>query len=182
MSRYRRTWVPGGTFFFTVNLADRGHDLLVEHVGTLHRVWRQVAQEHPFQTIAVCVMPEHLHAIWALPEGDADYSRRWAMIKAGFTHEIDAASRPALRTGSQRAHRDSGIWQRRFWEHQIRDANDLARHIDYIHFNPVKHGHVQQVREWPWSSVHRYIQRGILPAEWGEVEAADSTDFGERSP
>jgi putative transposase len=176
MSRYRRVILDGGVFFFTVTLADRSSTILVEHIGRLRRTYTLVQQRYPFETIAVCVLPDHLHAIWSLPEGDGNYPLRWSLIKSGFTRGLkaDAACSP-----SKRAKRERGIWQRRYWEHAIRNDADLERHVDYIHFNPVKHGYVPGVCDWPHSSFHRYVREGILPADWGG-DALDLTGrFGE---
>ena len=161
--QYRRSKASGGTYFFTVNLADRSSTLLVEHVAELRQAVRTVKQRHPFNILAWVVLPEHMHAVWALPFDDDDFSTRWMLIKMGFSRSIQrdesiAASR--LRKGER------GIWQRRFWEHQIRDENDLARHIDYVHINPVKHGHAGKASDWPYSSIHRYIRHGLLASDW----------------
>lgn len=125
---------------------------------------RLIRQRHPFEIVAMVVLPDHLHAVWCLPEGDADYPKRWSLIKAGF-------SRGLPRTESIRASRlgkrERGIWQRRYWEHQIRDDGDLARHVDYVHFNPVRHGYVKQAAEWPYSSIHRFIREGRVAETWG---------------
>jgi putative transposase len=164
MSRYRRAKIEGGTFFFTVALADRSGDLLVRHIDHLRKVYRFVVERYHFQTVAICILPDHLHAIWSLPKEDFNFPIRWSLIKSGFSRLLPT---PDLRSHSQIAKRDKGIWQRRYWEHAIRDENDLARHVDYIHFNPVKHGYVSQVREWPHSSFHRYVERGQLPVDWG---------------
>jgi putative transposase len=175
--RYRRAWTPGRTFFFTVNLADRRSQLLIEQVETLRMAFRQVRSRHPFIIYAVAILPDHLHAIWTLPPGDDDFAGRWALIKAGFSRSLlmtEAIS------ASRRKKGERGIWQRRFWEHRIRDEEDFARHVDYIHWNPVKHGHVQRAIDWPWSSIHRYVRQGDLPTEWGvEVDFSDR-GFGER--
>lgn len=167
--RYRRAKAAGGTYFFTVNLADRSSSLLIDRVVQLRHVVRVVKARHPFEIVAWVVLPDHLHAIWTLPADDADFSTRWVLIKAGFsrgmiTDENIRASR--MRKGER------GLWQRRFWEHQIRDENDLARHVDYVHINPVKHGHAGKASQWPWSSIHRYIRRGILTPDWACDEEA----------
>lgn len=175
MVLYRRNRVEGGTYFFTVTLRDRSAGLLVEHIDFLRLAYRAVQQDHPFETVAIVILPEHIHAIWTLPEGDADYSGRWRSIKAKF-------SRALARAG--KAHRceeskELDVWQRRFWEHTIRDEDDLCRHMDYVHFNPVKHGHVHAVVDWPHSSFHRYVARGLLPADWaGRAEEGDG-GYGE---
>jgi putative transposase len=144
-------------------LAARRSSLLTEHIGRLREVYVRVQREHPFETVAICVLPDHLHAVWTLPTDDADFSLRWSLIKAGFSRGLAASIR---RSASKVVKREKDIWQRRFWEHQIRDELDLQRHVDYIHFNPVKHGHVVQVADWPYSSFHRYVERGIYPPDW----------------
>jgi putative transposase len=172
---YRRLKIEGGTFFFTVTLADRSGDLLIRHIDRLRSVYQSVQTERRFETIAVCILPDHLHAIWSLPSNDTDYARRWNLIKGGFSRGL-----PALpRSSSKIAKREKGIWQRRYWEHAIRDDNDLARHIDYIHFNPVKHGLVSRVRDWPHSSFHQYVKRGDLSLDWGGDTCDVAGAFGE---
>ncbi len=153
----------GSTFFFTVVLADRSSNLLVEEIDRLRRVYRAVQQQRPFETIAICILPDHIHAVWALPEGDADFSIRWRLIKSNFSRGLD----PRPRSQSKVNKREKGIWQRRYWEHAIRDEADLEAHIDYIHFNPVKHRHVTRVIDWPHSTFHRYVDRGVLATDWG---------------
>ncbi|MGZ8257332.1 MAG: REP-associated tyrosine transposase [Gallionella sp.] len=163
MSRYRRSLVEGGTFFFTVALADRRSALLVEEIERLRAVYRRVQRDYPFETVAICVLPDHLHALWRLPVDDANFSLRWSLIKSGFSRGLPAS---VNRSESKIAKREKGIWQRRFWEHQIRDDLDLQRHVDYIHFNPVKHGYVARVVDWPYSSFHRYVVDGICRDDW----------------
>ncbi|RJF97002.1 transposase [Noviherbaspirillum cavernae] len=164
--RYRRSNIAGGTYFFTVNLADRKSSLLTEHIEVLRNAMRKICQSHPFETMAVVVLPDHLHAIWRLPEGDADFSLRWSLIKAAFSREMPKTE--AIRS-SRRLKRERGIWQRRYWEHQIRD-DDLEKHVAYVHFNPVKHGYVTRASDWPYSSIHREIERGSLDADWGCIK------------
>ena len=164
MPRYRRANIEGGTFFFTVAIADRSSDLLVRYVDRLRRAYRAVEERYPFDTVAICVLPDHIHAVWTLPEGDANFPLRWSLIKSGFSRGL---AHDAPRSASNVARRETGLWQRRYWEHVIRNDADLARHVDYIHFNPVKHGYVSQVRDWPHSSFHRYVAAGALPADWG---------------
>jgi putative transposase len=176
MSQYRRAKIKGGTFFFTATLADRSCDLLVQHVDLLRRVYGAVQQRHPFDTLAICVLPDHLHAIWSLPENDADFSLRWTCIKSGFSRGL--ASAP-VRSASKIAKREKGIWQRRYWEHLIRNESDLERHVDYIHFNPVKHGLVSRVADWPHSSFHNYVLRGVLSADWAGDMREGLGSFGE---
>jgi putative transposase len=155
--------VAGGTYFFTVTLADRRSRVLVDYVDVLRAVLRRVRAARPFEIVAMVVLPEHLHAVWTLPEGDADYSGRWRAIKAGFTHELVGRGVPLARNGKG----EYDLWQRRFWEHTVRDETDWARHVDTIHFNPVKHGWVEQVKDWPWSSFHQYVRRGWVAEDWG---------------
>jgi putative transposase len=175
MPQYRRANINGSTFFFTVVLADRSSTLLVDDVDRLREVYRIVRERRPFETVAICVLPDHIHAIWTLPEGDADFSIRWSLIKSGFSRGL--ADEP--RSPSKIVKREKGIWQRRFWEHAIRDDTDLERHIDYVHFNPVKHRHVTRVVDWPHSSFHRYVERGVLDADWGGDIREIQGKFGE---
>lgn len=156
-------WVPGGTYFFTVNLLERRRRLLVERIDALGRAFRSTQADRHYTMVACVVLPDHLHCIWTLPEGDADIANRWRQIKSTFSRELPADERRSQR---RLAKGERGIWQRRYWEHLIRDERDLRHHIDYIHFNPVKHGHVARVRDWPHSSFHRYVERGLLPGDW----------------
>ena len=148
MVRYRRNFVSGGTFFFTATLADRRSCALVEYIGLLRRALRTVRHERPFSIDAVVVLPDHLHIIMTLPPHDADFSGRWKRFKSLFTRL--AVAQGFACTRNRRG--EYALWQRRFWEHTIRDETDFARHIDYIHYNPVKHGLVPQVCDWPYSS------------------------------
>ena len=175
MPDYRRADVKGGIFFFTVTLADRSSSLLTREIDRLRRAYRTVKERHPFETIAICILPDHIHALWALPEHDPDFSTRWNLIKSGFSRGIDA--RP--RSPSKITKREKGIWQRRYWEHAIRDDADFERHVDYIHFNPVKHGKVTRVADWPHSSFHRFVERGILLPDWGGDLKDIAGSFGE---
>jgi putative transposase len=185
MPDYRRVWVPGGTFFFTVNLLERrSQRLLVERIDMLRDAFREVQRTRPFDVIAIVVLPEHLHCLWRLPEGDADNADRWARIKSGFSRRLPKTE---YRSATRISKRERGIWQRRFWEHMIVDENDLQSHVDYIHYNPVKHGYVSRAAEWPYSSVHRYIASGDLPADWAcdpvpafaGLELSKEVSFGE---
>jgi putative transposase len=163
MVHYRRARVPGGTFFFTVALRNRRAETLTKYIHLLTAVLRDARARRPFQVDACVVLPDHLHTIWTLPLNDTDYSGRWRWIKAAFVRGLCADGAAV----SSNAKGECDVWQRRFWEHQIRDENDLARHVDYVHFNPVKHGLVQRVVDWPWSSFHRHVRSGVLPVEWG---------------
>ena len=151
MPNYRRQFVPGGTFFFTVNLAERGDWLLFDQLDDLKSAWASVAAERPFQTVEAVILPDHIHAIWTLPDGDSDYAKRWMMIKARFSRHCEA--RPVRASLARKG--EKGIWQRRFWEHHIRDDEDWRNHVGYCWHNPVKHGLVDHPRDWPYSSWHR---------------------------
>jgi putative transposase len=164
MPRYRRAKIEGGTFFFTLTLADRSSNVLVRKIERLREAYQATQKRSPFETIAICIMPDHLHALWTLPEGDLNFPSRWSYFKAYFSRALPASE---SRAQSKIAKREKGIWQRRYWEHLIRDEADLQRHIDYIHYNPVKHGLVTRVCDWPHSSFHRYVEREMLPKDWG---------------
>lgn len=174
--RYRRSDQAGGMFFFTVNLADRSSSLLTENIEILRQVMRKVKDDHPFDVVAMVVLPEHLHAIWMLPAGDNDFAMRWSLIKSGFSRNL--LKTEPIHPG-RIIKRERGIWQRRYWEHQIRDDMDLQRHVDYIHINPVKHGYVKQPVQWPYSSVHRYIRDGLISANWSVDVAKEDVSHGE---
>ena len=174
MPEYRRLRVPGGTYFFTLALADRSTDLLVREIAALRAAVVRTRLRHPFQIDAWVVLPEHMHAVWTLPGGDADDALRWTLIKRWFSAAIPADE---SRSASRVAKGERGIWQRRFWEHTIRDADDFARHVDDVHFNPVKHGLVARAIDWPHSSFKRAVARGDYPADW--ARANDAGGFGE---
>lgn len=179
MRRYTRADAPGATYFFTVTLQDRGARYLVDHVAELRECIRVVKQRHPFEIEAMVVLPEHLHALWRMPAEDADFAMRWRLVKQSFTQRL--AERGLLEPTAAETRgrkRERSLWQRRFWEHQIQGDDDFARHVDYIHFNPVKHGWVLRARDWPYSSLHRYVRAGVLPADWG-ISAAIEGEFGE---
>ncbi|MBA8884214.1 REP-associated tyrosine transposase [Dokdonella fugitiva] len=146
MPNYRRALIPGGTYFFTVALADRRLTLLLSHIDLLRAAYAETARGHPFKTRAIVLLPEHLHAIWTLPPGDCDFSGRWKLIKERFSRAVRRVE-PAL----------GQVWQPRFWEHAIRDERDFETHADYVHRNPVKHGFVRDAIDWPYSSIRRYI-------------------------
>lgn len=169
MVLYRRNRIPGGMYFFTVTLRDRRARTLTEHIELLRSAYADTQRRRPFRTDAIVILPDHLHAIWTLPEDDADYSGRWRAIKAGFVRAL-AKSGMALERNAQG---EAMVWQRRFWEHTLRNDADVAAHSDYIHFNPVKHDHAARPTDWPYSTVHRFIERGVYPANWaaaGDLE------------
>jgi putative transposase len=175
MVRYRRNIVPGGTYFFTVTLRDRRSSHLTNHISNLRNAFRVARQERPFAIDAIAVLPDHLHAIWTLPDGDADFSGRWRRIKSHFSRNV-AVAEPSIK---RKASREYDLWQSRFWEHTIRDDIDFARHVDYIHYNPVKHGLVSRVSDWAYSSFHAYVREGVLPTDWAGDVAESGLSFGE---
>jgi putative transposase len=156
--------VAGGTYFFTVALRERGTDLLVREIGALRDSVRSVLGEMPFRIDACVVLPDHLHCIWTLPPGDADFAGRWQRVKRRFSEALPAVE---ARTAVMAARGERGVWQRRYWEHTVRDARDFALHMDYVHFNPVKHGFVSHAADWPLSSFRRCVAAGFYPADWG---------------
>ncbi len=178
MTDYRRNFIPGGCFFFTVNLADRRLRLLTEHVDELRAAFREVRARHNFTINAMVVLPDHLHTVWTLPEGDADFSTRWRQIKSAFSRRLPVGEQLSA---SRSSRGERGIWQRRYWEHTIRDEDDFARHVDYVHINPVKHGLVRRVRDWPHSSFCRMVELGVYPEDWAGDSAELAGNFGERS-
>jgi len=175
MTNYRRNRVPGGTFFFTLAIAERNRDLLIRHIELFKSVYRAEQERFPFVNVGLVVLPDHLHAIWRLPQGDLDYSRRWRLIKSRFSIGIPSGE---WVSGSRARKGERGIWQRRFWEHTIRDEDDLRRHLDYVHYNPVKHGLVQCAADWSHSTFHEYVKRGKYSRDWGGI-AIDQENYGE---
>lgn len=182
MPRYLRPKSAGGTFFFTVVTFDRRKILTLDISRQfLSNAITEVQTQFPFSIEAWVLLPDHLHAIWTLPDGDTDYSKRWGLIKAKFSKKgkaffhVEPTANP-----SRIKRRETTIWQRRFWEHGIRDEQDLQNHLDYIHYNPVTHGLVNSVRDWPYSSFHRYVREGFYPEHWGEdVSFEHDNCFGE---
>jgi len=164
MPDYRRAWHPGGTYFFTVNLLQRANsDLLVRHIDILREAIRATRRTFPFEIHAWVVMPDHMHCVISLPPGDTDFAVRWRWIKVRFSRSVpDREWRSEVR--QRRGER--GIWQRRYWEHLIRDERDFAAHVDYVHINPVKHSLVGRVADWPHSTFHRFVEEGVYPPEW----------------
>ena len=175
MSRYRRQFI-GSTFFFVV-VAYRRRPIFCDPAlrAVLRRAIQTVRSTRPFSVDAWVLLPDHMHCIWTLPGSDGDYSTRWAEIKRFVSSAARSTLRdPSLLTSAGKSRRESTIWQRRFWEHQIRDENDFERHVDYIHFNPVKHGYVNKVCDWPHSTFHRYVRDGMYPQDWGgTLEVSD---------
>ncbi len=169
MSKYRRNYVPGATYFFTVVTHQR-RALFADATARrlLGMIMRSSLHRFPANIAAIVLLPDHIHTIWTLPAGDSDYSRRWAWIKKEFTRQWLAnggTEEPA--SASRQRERRHNVWQRRFWEHTIRDEEDFQAHFDYIHYNPVKHGLVQSPGDWLWSSFHRYVRLGYYTPTWG---------------
>jgi putative transposase len=181
MSWYRRANQPGGTYFFTLVTYNRRRYLTDELArNCLRKAWREICEKRPFVLEGVCLLPDHLHCVWKLPEGDNDFSTRWAGIKAQFSRYYrQAGGSQELQTTSRKRTGEASLWQRRFWEHQIRDQEDYIRHMDYIHYNPVKHGIVQRVADWPWSTFHRYVKEGVYDIGWGSQDMEWIDEFGE---
>src|SRR5210317_1734497 len=175
MVQYRRSRTPGATWFFTVNLQYRSSRHLITHIDDLRMAFDHARQQRPFKTVAIVILPDHLHMVMKLPSGDSDYPGRWRSIKSHFTRSLVKNGLPLIKN----TRGEFNLWQRRYWEHEIRNELDLQRHVDYIHFNPVKHGHVSGVMDWPYSSFHRYVRKGILQENWGGGVTSDDTGYGE---
>jgi putative transposase len=183
MSWYRRNKTPSGTYFFTL-VTYRRRRILTD--DTCRQWLREAIQltrrNRPFIIDAWVLMPDHMHCLWTLPEGDADYATRWKVIKTEFSKRAGSTyHKQEWMTRSKRKRRESTMWQRRGWEHLIRNETDYARHFDYIHYNPVKHELVQRVQDWPYSSFHRYVKEGVYSVDWGGVvpDFGDGSEFGE---
>ncbi len=174
MPNYRRAWCQGGTYFFTVNLQQRqGNTLLTQHIDELRSAVALVKKHHPFIIHGWVVLPKHLHCVIELPENDSDYSTRWRLIKMAFSKAIpktEKRSHVRIRRGER------GIWQRRYWEHLIRDEADYRAHMDYVHINPVKHGLVTRVNDWPYSTFHGLVREGVYSEDWAGGEQVLSYD------
>ncbi len=177
MVHYRRSVVPGATYFFTVAMRDRDACLLTDHVDLLRQAVREVRHAMPFEIVAMTILPEHLHAVWTLPPDDAGYSARWGRIKARFGDLLVARGVLVRKNGRG----ERLLWQRRFWEHTIRDDEDLRRHVDYCHYNPVKHGWASRPIDWPYSSIHRHVRLGWYPADWA-VDPGEPAGGERREP
>jgi putative transposase len=185
MSNFRRKHLPGGTFFFTL-VTYRRRPLF--RSGLARNCLREAMEEqirtHPFNLFAICLLPDHLHCVWILPRGDSSYSARWQSIKRGFTKRfLDRGGTELPVTDGERRQKRKGIWQSRFWEHTVRDEQDLERCVDYLHWNPRKHGLVSRVRDYPFSSFHRFVEEGQYELDWGgtdpEFGRANKTNWGE---
>ncbi len=172
MPEYRRLYADGGTYFLTLCLEDRRSDLLVREIESLRASWRAVLASQPFDTVAAVVLPDHLHVLWRLPDGDHDFPSRISQLKAGFTRALPEQFKSNGRKGERR------VWQSRYWEHCIRDAADLSRHIDYTHWNPVKHGLVREPDDWPYSTWKRWRREegrpiNTPPEDWNPIHLGE---------
>ena len=164
MSNYRRAVQPGATYFFTVGTYHRKSWFdCEEHVSVLREAFCRNMEKRPFRMDAVVVLPDHLHCLWQLPQGDSDFSGRWREIKKKVSRQLDSRTN---------ARNERLVWQKRFWEHLIRDEKDWRNHMDYIHYNPVKHGLVKRPTDWPWSSFSKAVARGWYDTDWGMTEPA----------
>ena len=164
---YRRLYKEGGTYFFTVVTHQRRPFLtLPEHVELLRTALREVMKNYPFVIVAFVLLADHLHCLWTLPPGDSDYSTRWRLVKSHFTRECLPIAHGEI-SPSRAMKGEKAVWQRRSWEHTIRDQDDFSRHFDYIHYNPVKHGYVSAPKDWPYSSFHKYVREGTYDVNWG---------------
>ena len=164
MPKYRRVLIPGGSYFFTVVLANRKSSLLVDNFDLFASAVKRTKNSRPFRTLGWVVSPDHLHTIWTLPKHDSDFSGRWRAIKKSFSRSCKSRHR-RLKVP---------LWQSRFWEHAIRGSDDLQLHLNYIHINPLKHGYVRQVKDWPYSSFHHYVEKGFYAHDWGAEEELDA--------
>ena len=181
MPDYRRANVEGGSYFFTVNTLRRQPFLIDADIrAALREAIKSVRTTLPFAIDAWVLLPDHLHCMWTLPHGDADFATRWRLIKMMVTQRCGAKSmRNEYMTERRKKKRQGSLWQNRYWEHQIRDERDFARHADYIHWNPIKHGHVTCLADWPYSSFHRYVREGIYPHDWAMNAEGIKTGPGE---
>ncbi|WP_081617260.1 REP-associated tyrosine transposase [Thioalkalivibrio sulfidiphilus] len=164
MTGYRRLYIPGGCYFFTVVTQDRSPILTAPAaIHRLREAVRRTMAAHSFQIDAMVILPDHIHAVWRLPDGDQDFPVRWRKIK----HFFSIGQAPGLQRKSLARRREKGVWQRRYWEHAIRDELDWRRHVDYVHYNPVKHGYVASPGDWPHSSFAKAVRMGWYPEGWG---------------
>lgn len=165
--RYRRAFVPGGSFFFTVVTEKRRPVLAsAQAIAVLRGAFPAVPASRPFVMNAAVVLPDHLHCICTLPSDDGDFATRWRLVKTWFTKHCDPALR-AMPNRARAAKAEQTLWQHRYWEHLLRDEADFNRHVEYIHYNPVKHGYAKAPMDWPHSSFRQYVEAGVYPADWG---------------
>ncbi|CAM3177366.1 Transposase and inactivated derivatives [Legionella steigerwaltii] len=176
MRSYRRVLIPNASYFFTINLQDRRSNLLLHRIDALRAAFKTVQMRHPFYLDAIVILPDHYHMIMTLPEGDMNYSIRISLIKSAFSRQIDLGEKISQ---SRKNKRERGIWQRRYWEHVITNSKDYEHHVNYIHFNPVKHGYVVTPSDWRYSSIHRFISQGILKKDWACNDVFGQLRLGE---
>lgn len=174
--RYIRSKIPGATYFFTVNLANRSHGILIKKINILRNAIQITKTRYPFKINAYVILPDHIHLMMTLPEDDRNFSIRWSMIKSCFSQKISPYE---TISASRKKKRERAIWQRRFWEHLIRDEKDYEQHVNYIHFNPVRHGYVNKPSHWKYSSIHHYILEKVIPEDWTWHCPAGSDHYGE---
>ena len=168
MPNYIRNRIKGGCYFFTTNLLERhNNQLLIDHIDLLRESIQSIKNKYPFHIDGWVVLPEHMHFIITLPPEDDDYTKRIRLIKSSFSKKLEKTE---YRSPVRQSRNERGIWQRRYWEHAIRNEHDYARHMDYLHFNPVKHGYVSTVIDWPYSTFHRLVKQGVYPSDWGGRE------------
>ena len=181
MPNYRRSQTEGGTYFFTVNTLQRQPFLVAADVReALREAIKEIRVSFPFAIDAWVLLPDHLHCLWTLPPGDADFATRWRIIKTRVTQGCGKRLMRDEYLTARRKHKLQGsLWQNRYWEHQIRDEGDFDRHADYIHWNPVKHGYVKVVANWQYSSFHQYVKEGVYPCDWASGEEEIGAEFGE---
>jgi putative transposase len=165
MVNYRRFKIPGGSYFFTVTLRDRASIILTKYIDILRDAIHHVKKYRPFKIDTLVVLPDHLHAIWTLPPDDDNYSIRWNQIKGRFTQIVKRQE-----NFKKDNRNEYNLWQRRFWEHVIKDDLDMENHVNYIHYNPVKHGLAKRVKDWPYSTFHQYVREMKLPSDWGDSQ------------
>jgi putative transposase len=172
MPNYRRWFVPGGTYFFTC-VTHRRTPFLTQPLARtiLHEAIDTIQKRFPFEVVAIVLLPDHWHTVWTLPPGDDRYPTRWRRIKEEFTEKwLAQGGLELVQSLSRRKHRMRGVWQKRYWEHAVRDEADLERCVDYIHWNPCKHKLVSRVQDWPWSSFQRFVAEGQYEADWGRTD------------
>lgn len=183
MPNYRRAKTKGGTFFFTVTTLGRQPILTADDVRQSLREGIDIARTSwPFTIDAWVLLPDHLHCIWVLPEDDANFSSRWAIIKRHVSKRCrNRQDLVSPISDSRKKRKEIGLWQRRFWEHRIRDDAEYARCVDYIHWNPIKHGYVDKPADWPYSTFHKFVEMGIYSSDWGgiDVHPEDDKEYGE---
>ena len=176
--QYRRAHIKGGTYFFTVVTHNRRKILCEpENVDLLRSAFRSVMDKHPYHIDAFVLLPDHLHCIWTLPHDDNDFSTRWRLIKSAFSRKCASLFKGKM-SASRQVKKETTVWQRRFWEHAIRNEKDFNRHVEYIHYNPVKHNLVNAPSQWPYSSFHKYVRNGSCDSDWGANSITFDKDIG----